>query len=282
MINGLSWPATERLTYQLGDKVRWRVINLSSQAHPMHLHGFYFEVDSLGRRPARQANRCPGQAPGRHAAAPVRRHDGDDVDAGARRQLAVPLSHHAPRVAGAAPVCVRAAGRRSPCESRQLGGHGGDDSGRHGRRAGTASPSGRTSADGRRPRKLTLVMARDPAGRRAFVRFCAERRWRPAVADAGSRLDTRSRSRVAPQRTCRDHRGQSPGREHRASLARHGARQLLRRCARVERQRPAPGAAHRTGAARSSSDSRRREPARSCITRICTTSVSCLWDSTVR
>ena len=48
MINGLSWPATERLTYQLGDNVRWRVINLSSQAHPMHLHGFYFEVDSLG------------------------------------------------------------------------------------------------------------------------------------------------------------------------------------------------------------------------------------------
>jgi FtsP/CotA-like multicopper oxidase with cupredoxin domain len=48
MINGLSWPATERLTYQLGDRVQWRVINLTSQAHPMHLHGFYFEVDSLG------------------------------------------------------------------------------------------------------------------------------------------------------------------------------------------------------------------------------------------
>ena len=48
MINGLSWPATERLRYQLGESVHWRVINLSSQAHPMHLHGFYFEVDSLG------------------------------------------------------------------------------------------------------------------------------------------------------------------------------------------------------------------------------------------
>jgi FtsP/CotA-like multicopper oxidase with cupredoxin domain len=48
MINGLSWPATERLTYQRGDNVRWRVINLTSQAHPLHLHGFYFEVDSLG------------------------------------------------------------------------------------------------------------------------------------------------------------------------------------------------------------------------------------------
>jgi FtsP/CotA-like multicopper oxidase with cupredoxin domain len=48
LINGLSWPATERLTYQLGDTVRWRVINLSSQPHPLHLHGFHFEVNSLG------------------------------------------------------------------------------------------------------------------------------------------------------------------------------------------------------------------------------------------
>ncbi len=48
LINGLSWPATERLTYQLGETVRWRVINLSSQVHPLHLHGFHFEVDSLG------------------------------------------------------------------------------------------------------------------------------------------------------------------------------------------------------------------------------------------
>ncbi|MCC7125175.1 MAG: multicopper oxidase domain-containing protein [Acidobacteria bacterium] len=47
-INGLSWPATERLTYDVGDHVRWRVINLSSQIHPMHLHGFYFDVNSLG------------------------------------------------------------------------------------------------------------------------------------------------------------------------------------------------------------------------------------------
>jgi manganese oxidase len=48
LVNGLSWPATERLTYRLGEKVRWRVINLSSQRHPMHMHGFYYEIDSLG------------------------------------------------------------------------------------------------------------------------------------------------------------------------------------------------------------------------------------------
>ena len=48
MINGLSWPSTERLTYRLGAAVRWRVINLSSQIHPMHLHGFYYLVKRLG------------------------------------------------------------------------------------------------------------------------------------------------------------------------------------------------------------------------------------------
>ena len=47
-INGQSWPATERLTYRLGERVRWRIINLSTQRHPMHMHGFYFDVDSLG------------------------------------------------------------------------------------------------------------------------------------------------------------------------------------------------------------------------------------------
>ena len=48
VMNGLSWPATERLAYRRGQVVRWRVINLSSQRHPMHLHGFYFPVMRAG------------------------------------------------------------------------------------------------------------------------------------------------------------------------------------------------------------------------------------------
>jgi FtsP/CotA-like multicopper oxidase with cupredoxin domain len=47
-INGRSWPYTERLRYAVGDTIRWRVINTTFQAHPMHLHGFYFRVDSHG------------------------------------------------------------------------------------------------------------------------------------------------------------------------------------------------------------------------------------------
>jgi FtsP/CotA-like multicopper oxidase with cupredoxin domain len=47
-INGRSWPHTERLRYTQGDSVHWRVVNFTPIDHPMHLHGFYFRVDSKG------------------------------------------------------------------------------------------------------------------------------------------------------------------------------------------------------------------------------------------
>jgi FtsP/CotA-like multicopper oxidase with cupredoxin domain len=47
-INGKSWPYTERLAVNIGDSLRWRVINASVRGHPMHLHGFYFHVNSRG------------------------------------------------------------------------------------------------------------------------------------------------------------------------------------------------------------------------------------------
>lgn len=46
--NGLSWPHSERLTYRVGQTAHWRVINATRVIHPMHLHGFYFRVDSVG------------------------------------------------------------------------------------------------------------------------------------------------------------------------------------------------------------------------------------------
>ncbi len=48
VLNGKSWPYNERLHYALGDTIRWRIVNTTFQAHPMHLHGFYFRVDSHG------------------------------------------------------------------------------------------------------------------------------------------------------------------------------------------------------------------------------------------
>src|SRR5688572_24824933 len=48
VVNGRSWPHTERFEHTVGDTVRWRVINASGDLHPMHLHGFYFYVDARG------------------------------------------------------------------------------------------------------------------------------------------------------------------------------------------------------------------------------------------
>ena len=47
-INGRSWPHTERLDEQVGRPANWRIVNLTQVGHPMHLHGFYFSVRSIG------------------------------------------------------------------------------------------------------------------------------------------------------------------------------------------------------------------------------------------
>jgi manganese oxidase len=47
-MNGRPWPHTERLMYDVADTVYWRVINAAQRVHPMHLHGFYFELDAKG------------------------------------------------------------------------------------------------------------------------------------------------------------------------------------------------------------------------------------------
>lgn len=47
MINGRSWPHAERLVLAQDDTVYWRVLNHSFAFHPMHLHGFYFEVSAF-------------------------------------------------------------------------------------------------------------------------------------------------------------------------------------------------------------------------------------------
>ena len=47
-INGKSYPYTEPLEYTQGEAVRWRVINPGFGGHPMHLHGSFYQVLSLG------------------------------------------------------------------------------------------------------------------------------------------------------------------------------------------------------------------------------------------
>ena len=48
VVNGRSWPHTERLVYDVGDSVQWRIINASGDNHPMHLRGTYFRIESRG------------------------------------------------------------------------------------------------------------------------------------------------------------------------------------------------------------------------------------------
>jgi len=48
VINGRSWPNTHRFNYREGDTIHWRWIDAAFEPHPLHLHGFYFRVDSRG------------------------------------------------------------------------------------------------------------------------------------------------------------------------------------------------------------------------------------------
>jgi FtsP/CotA-like multicopper oxidase with cupredoxin domain len=60
VINGLSWPHTERFDVTQGDSLYWRWISMTAANHPMHLHGFYFRIDAKGS-PARDTIYEPGQ-----------------------------------------------------------------------------------------------------------------------------------------------------------------------------------------------------------------------------
>jgi FtsP/CotA-like multicopper oxidase with cupredoxin domain len=61
-INGGSWPNTERMHAVVGDSLHWRVINVSNQVHPVHLHGFYYRVDEYsGPLVAVYGRPAPGQ-----------------------------------------------------------------------------------------------------------------------------------------------------------------------------------------------------------------------------
>lgn len=47
-INGKSFPYGETIEATTGDSLRWRWVNGTTRPHPMHLHGFYFNVTARG------------------------------------------------------------------------------------------------------------------------------------------------------------------------------------------------------------------------------------------
>jgi len=61
-INGEAWPGTERIHATAGDSLHWRILNASREPHPMHLHGFYYRVDTfVAPEAARFGHPAPGQ-----------------------------------------------------------------------------------------------------------------------------------------------------------------------------------------------------------------------------
>lgn len=92
VINGLSWPHSEKLTATVGDTVRWRVLNVAAGPHTMHLHGFYFRVLSSGAVSAFDSIYVPDlpvSGERVHAAEPNQDHR---MGARTGRELALPLS----------------------------------------------------------------------------------------------------------------------------------------------------------------------------------------------
>ena len=242
MINGLSWPSTERLTYRVGEPVRWRVINLSSQIHPMHLHGFYFRVQRLGDGVRDEA---VAGAEGRRVVTQMVPSSGTmtmAVDAGAGRQLAVPLPRHAPRRRPSA-GCTAADTGRGGARTRTAGITRTRTTTRRSAwpawcsaspcPTATTRPRAPAAATTATPRQLTMTIrggsadGRTPAGIDVTGDGVRRRRRRRVAGPAAG---------AAPRRAGRDHAGQQPRRGDVDALARPRARQLLRRRARLERR----------------------------------------------
>ncbi len=59
-INGKMYPYTEGLEYAVGENIRWRVINPSVSEHPMHLHGSFYDLLSVGSFDS-DASYAPGE-----------------------------------------------------------------------------------------------------------------------------------------------------------------------------------------------------------------------------
>ncbi|MEW6474791.1 MAG: multicopper oxidase family protein [Actinomycetota bacterium] len=50
-INGASYPAIEPIEVQPGQRTRFRLVNMSMEDHPMHLHGHTAQIVAIGDRP---------------------------------------------------------------------------------------------------------------------------------------------------------------------------------------------------------------------------------------
>ena len=243
-INGRSWPHTERLDEQVGRTANWHIVNLTQVSHPMHLHGFYFSVRSIGTG-LRQTTYAPDE---------YRTVVTEPVPAGRTVQLAwIPerpgnwllhchmIAHATPALRFWAPT----PGPR-PCDTRLARCHD-----RHGRpcdghsriRRQPGGPSSRRGAG-------TTAHARDASTSRTLAsrgRIRLRARVRNECARAGRRFCPRAGSGPDAGRARGDSAEERTAGSDRDPLARDRARQLLRRRARLERGRCEHDAGNRAG-----------------------------------
>lgn len=150
-INGSSWPHTEKLHHEVGDRVRWRIINLTFGFHAMHLHGFYFTVEATGDVRAEQK-----LAPGQQRTAVT-----ENIFPG----RTFVMSWTPERPGNWLFHCHMLAHMSAPADGGHAG-HGADDSaaGMAGLVLGVqvTGASTRKAPDGRAPRQLSLVLREEP------------------------------------------------------------------------------------------------------------------------
>jgi manganese oxidase len=150
-INGSSWPYTEKLHHEVGDRVRWRIINLSGGPHAMHLHGFYFTVEATGDIGV-ERRLAPGQQ--RTAVTEYIGVGGTFAMSWTPERPGNWLFH-----------CHMTVHMSAPADSAHAG-HGADDSaaGMAGLVLGiqVTGASAVATSDGRAPRRLSLVMREEP------------------------------------------------------------------------------------------------------------------------
>jgi FtsP/CotA-like multicopper oxidase with cupredoxin domain len=81
-INGKSYPYTEPLEYTQSETIRWRVINPTFSEHPMHLHGAFYKVLSLGDSESDTLYSGGRAGIGGDTESSGRPHDDDGMEAG--------------------------------------------------------------------------------------------------------------------------------------------------------------------------------------------------------
>jgi hypothetical protein len=234
-INGKSYPYTEPLEYTAGEIIRWRVINPSISEHPMHLHGAFYRVLSLGTfetdtayaGPDRQSVVTQNMQPGS-----TMMMEWTPEHAG-RWLFHCHFQFHVStdeRVPVFSPVMAKQYGE-SEAKSGTHEHH--DAMGAMNDMAGLvlminvkASSSAPVPASTATPRKLDLVIEPNAAGGKTRTFSCSVREGKKIVAseEVGWPAD-----RGDAWRTDGDHGGEPPRCTHHDPLAWPGTRQLLRR-----------------------------------------------------